>query len=112
MGQVMEHRYFRLRKHDERGEPPAGGMVIRALVRARLIGLQLLTLEARVVVRPDDGDGRVLPPLVSVPRESRGAASPSAARRVGPPVAEPRIERAIELVGQSADTLERSRRLR
>ncbi len=40
-------------------------MVIRALIRARLLGLQLLTLEARVVV---DTDGGRLAAATSSPR--------------------------------------------
>jgi hypothetical protein len=88
-------------------------MVIRALVRARLFGIQLLTLEARVVVRPEDGDWTVLPPLVFSPRESPGTAFRSANRGEAPlRVSEPALERAIALVEQSAGALERSRRLR
>ena len=53
--QKASARSFRLRR------PPGhnsqqGDIVIRALVRARLLGMQLLTLEARVVVGTDDGN--------------------------------------------------------
>jgi hypothetical protein len=106
----MRHRYFRGQEHDEPGKPSTGETVIRGLVRARLLGVQLLTLEARVVVRPDDGDWAVLPLVLS--HESRAADSPPAARQIASPASEPRLERAIDLVEQSADTLERSRRLR
>ena len=37
-------------------------MVLDALVRARLLGLQLLTLEARVVVGTEDGPRRAVRP--------------------------------------------------
>lgn len=112
-GWVRERRSSRLRKPDGYRKPSNGGTVIRALVRARLFGIQLLTLEARVVVRPDDGDWTVLPPLVFSPRESL-AGDPRSANRGPMPshVSEPTLERAIALVEQSAGTLERSWRLR
>lgn len=113
VGWVREHRSSRLRKRDGHRKPSDGDMVIRALVRARLFGIQLLTLEARVVVRPDDGDWTVLPPLILSPSESLGGDPRSANRGAAPSlVSEPTLERAIALVEQSAGTLERSRRLR
>jgi hypothetical protein len=113
MGWEREHHSSRLRKRDGHRKPSNGDMVIRALVRARLFGIQLLTLEARVLVRPDDGDGSVLPTLVFLPRESLGGDPRSAKRGPGPSlVSESTLERAIALVEQSAGTLERSRRLR
>jgi hypothetical protein len=111
MGWVREHRSPRLRKRDGQRKPSSGDMVIRALVRARLFGVQLLTLEARVVVRPDDGDWTVVPSLVFSPREPLGGDPRSAKRGPVPSlVSEPTLERAIALVEQSAGTLERSRR--
>lgn len=113
MGWLRQHRSPQLRKRDGHRKPSNGDMVIRALVRARLFGIQLLTLEARVVVRPDDGDWTVLPPLVFSPRESLAGGPRSANRGAVPSLAsQPALERAIALVEQSAGTLERSRRLR
>jgi hypothetical protein len=85
-------------------------MVIRALVRAKLLGLRILTLEARVVVKPDGDNWTVLPPLVVSSRESREILSRTASRQVVSAMSEPGLERAIELVEQGTDTLERSRR--
>jgi hypothetical protein len=82
--------------------PLSDGMVIRALVRAKLLGLQLLTLEAQVVVAPGDDDRAVLPAVVVPPDEPAGRARLAAA--------EPGLERAIELVEQSTATLARTRR--
>ena len=103
---------FRL---DLRGLDPArGDMVIGAFVLARLLGIRLLTLEARVVVHEDDGGG----PGRSSPPARRTAGPPGSARPV-PPAARPpsgispgseRLARAVWLVEQGADTLERTRR--
>jgi hypothetical protein len=112
MRRGAEHQSSWLHRHDGQGKLPTGDMVIRALVRARLLGMQLLTLEARVVVRPDDGDWTILSPLGYPSRESRGVASGSAGRKAVSAVSGPGLERAIELVEQGAETLERSRRLR
>ena len=90
-------------------------MVIDAFVRARLLGLRLLTLEARVVVGPADGPRRVVgPPLVySVadrPVPSPPALAPGRAGSYPVAAPAPRLARAVQLVEQGADTLERSRR--
>lgn len=85
-------------------------MIIRALVRARLLGMQILTLEARVVVGTDDGLPAVIPPLIL----SRYGPNASDSRSSEPDLASaesgPGLARAIELLAQSMDTLERSRR--
>jgi hypothetical protein len=102
-------RLFRLRKYPGRN-PQQGDMVIRGVVRARLLGMQLLTLEARVVVGTGNGDRSVVSSLILSPHD------PS-----GPDVRSPRPKRvatgsgtgfahAIELLEQSTETLERSRR--
>jgi hypothetical protein len=62
-------------------------MVIDALVRARLLGLQLLTLEARVIVGTEDGPRRVVrPPLVYAVADQPDPRSPALApaRRATP----------------------------
>ena len=89
-------------------------MVIDALVRARLLGLQLLTLEARVVVGTEDGLRRaVRPPLVYSVTDRPEPRSPAldpdpGADQVAAPA--PGLARAVQLVEEGADTLERSRR--
>jgi hypothetical protein len=91
-------------------------MVIDALVRARLPGLQLLTLEARVIVGTEDGPRRVVrPPLVystaDQPDPPAPALAPGPAGGTYPAAAPgPGLARAVQLVEQGADTLERSRR--
>ncbi len=102
-------------------------MVIGAFVLARLLGLRLLTLEAEVVVHDDDraaaGSGPLVmtqiapdPPALSPARPDRPlrplrAESPVSPR--GPGLARGGsgpLARAVQLVEQSADTLERTRR--
>lgn len=85
-----------------KGNALSDGMVIRALVRARLLGLRLLTLEARVVVQPRDDDRVLLPSVVLPPGQPAG--------RKPLPRSGPGLARAVELVEQSTDTLARSRR--
>jgi hypothetical protein len=87
-------------------------MVIRALVRARLLGMQLLTLEACVVVGTGNGSRTVAPPLILSPRGP--GAGGSGSRSSGPGLASSGsgrgLVRAIELLAQGTETLERSRR--
>jgi hypothetical protein len=116
-------------------------MVIGAFVLARLLGIRLLTLEARVIVHEDDRGGTGRGPLILAPvPPDRPAAYPAqSARRVrldrrvlpdrkapDPPVqpgrpgpsrrpgsasaGSERLARAVWLVEQGADTLERTRR--
>lgn len=107
-------------------------MVIGAFVLARLLGIRLLTLEARVIVRGDDDRGTGSGPLVLAPvPPGRPVTYPALTeRRVRPdrrvlpdrksprPSREPgsaragseRLARAVWLVEQGADTLERTRR--
>ncbi len=93
---------------------------------ARLLGIRLLTLEARVVVHEDDRGGTgpgalVLAPVPADRRVLPGHDAPSdrpapqgrpdVSRRPGSisPGSE-RLARAVWLVEQGADTLERTRR--
>lgn len=85
-------------------------MVIRALVRARLLGMQLLTLEARVVVGTENGRQPVTSSLIdpSYAPSGRGLQPPrtelvSSGSGTG-------FARAIELLDQGAETLDRIRR--
>jgi hypothetical protein len=117
-------------------------MVIGAFVLARLLGIRLLTLEARVIVHEDDGGGirpgplvlapvppdrpaayparpelrvrldrRVLPDRTAPPDRPVPPGRPGPSRRPGSASAgSERLARAVRLVEQGADTLERTRR--
>jgi hypothetical protein len=88
-------------------------MVVRAVVHARLLGLRILTLDARVVVgRPVD-PLTVFDPATTValtadrlPRSA--AAAPRSLHREA--ASAPELSRAVELLAYGAETLERSRR--
>ena len=84
-------------------------MVIRALVRARLLGIQLLTVEARVVVGTDNAHRPAIPPLIFSPSEpdSPRHRSPGRGLTHG---SGPGLARAVELLEEGTYTLERSRR--
>jgi hypothetical protein len=87
-------------------------MVIRALVRARLLGLHLLTLEARVVVGTEDGNWPTTSSLALSPLQPGGSDLRASAPELAPSGSGAMYARAIELLEQGADTLERSRRPR
>jgi hypothetical protein len=110
-------------------------MVIGAFVLARLLGIRLLTLEARVIVHEDDRGGtgpgplvlapvppdgpaayparperRVLPDRKAPPDRAVAPGRPAPSRRPGSASAgSERLARAVWLVEQGADTLERTR---
>jgi hypothetical protein len=140
-------RSFRL--HLRGSDPAPGDMVIGAFVLARLLGMRLLTLEARVIVHEDDRGGPGPGPLVLAPVPADGPAPyparperrvrlgrqvlpdrdasaerpaplgrpdlsgrPALSRRAGSMSAgSERLARAVWLVEQGADTLERTRRV-
>lgn len=83
-------------------------MVVRAVVHARLLGLRILSLDARVVV-----GGQETPLAMPVP-ELAGSDqwTPIAMRPAGRPPGRPDLSRAIELLAVGAETLERSRSVR
>jgi hypothetical protein len=87
-------------------------MVIRALVRARLFGMQLLTLEARVVVGTDDGNWPATPSFILSPHNPAERSLRSLRPELAPAGSGTMYARAIELLEQGTDTLERSRRPR
>jgi hypothetical protein len=87
-------------------------MVIRALVRARLLGMQLLTLEASVVVATDDGNWPATSSLILSPHNPTGRDLRSLNPGLAPSGSGTMYARAIELLEQGTDTLERSRRPR
>jgi hypothetical protein len=104
-------RSFRLRRHPGHNSQQ-GDMVIRALVRARLFGMQLLTLEARVVVGTDDGNRPATSSLILSPHNPGGRNLLSLRPELAPTGSGTMYARAIELLEQGTDTLERSRRPR
>ena len=93
-------------------------MVIGAFVLARLLGIRLLTLEARVVVHEDDGGGSGAITLSPAPPERPALDLAPPSRRVRPErpgrpgrgAGSDRLARAVQLVEEGADTLERTRR--
>jgi hypothetical protein len=87
-------------------------MVIRALVRARLFGMQLLTLEARVVVGTDDGNWPAASSLILSPHNPAGRNVRSLRPELALTGSGTMYARAIELLEQGTDALERSRRPR
>jgi hypothetical protein len=84
-------------------------MVIRALVRARLLGIQLLTLEACVVVGTSNGSRTVGPSLILSPHGPGGPGSRSSGPGLALSGPGPGLARAIELLAQGTEMLERSR---
>ena len=79
---------------------------------ARLLGIRLLTLEARVVVHGDDRGDAGSSPLLLAPVPA-GRVPPVPARPARPELAGPgagQLALAVRLVEQGADTLERTRR--
>ena len=93
-----------------------GATVVRAVVHARLLGLRLLTLDARVVVAPADVEPTSLDLMtpVAVDHETAamgqvvGAATPTGlalAGRPPPPSADGGVCRARELLAEGTNTL-------
>lgn len=92
-----------------------GEVVVRAVVHARLLGLHILSLDARVVV------GRSADPVIAhypdaaVPTTPERLRNPARAVRPGSDgdaASTPNLSQAVELLAYVAETLERSRRLR
>jgi hypothetical protein len=93
-----------------------GATVVRAVVHARLLGLRLLTLDARVVVAPAEVEPTSLDLMTSlavdhetVPRgHVVSAATPADAGRPPPPSADGGVGRARELLAEGTHTLARA----
>jgi hypothetical protein len=82
-------------------------MVIRALIRARLLGMQLLTLEARVVVETAEGrPGRPAPLSLYVPAQAPSSPGLEPGGLELSPGLGSGYGRAIELLEQGAKTLD------
>lgn len=101
-----------------------GVTVVRAVVHARLLGLRLLTLDARVVVAPTEVEPGALDPMIPVPvvldrepalRDEVGTAAPPVAPefagRPPPPSADGGgVTRARELLAEGTHTLAQTTR--
>lgn len=105
-----------------RRRPPVardGDMVIDANVRARLLGLNLLDLDAHVVVAPARPGSRAQDTAVlhraGAPRTDGAAVRPSARPRprVTPPASSlPGLARAEHLIAEGSDLLDQASRIR
>lgn len=108
-GNKAPARPFQLRKYPGHN-PQQGDMVIRGVVRARLLGMQLLSLEACVVVGTGNGDRPVISSQILPPHDPSGPdVRPPRPKRV-PTGSGTGFAHAIELLEESTETLERSRR--
>lgn len=98
-----------------RPDPDGGETVVRAVVHARLLGLRILSLEARVVLGPAPGPLSVYdadaPVPVAVPGRPIPAQGSGVSPRLGRAAAAADLSRAVELLAHGAETLERSRSL-
>jgi hypothetical protein len=91
--------------------------VVRAVVHARLLGLRLLTLDARVVVAPAEVEPSALDVMVPfavdhepAPRGRVVGGATALAGRPPPRSGDGGVTRARELLAEGADTLTRSSR--
>lgn len=111
-GRVSTPRSFRPGGHVRQRPQQHGRIVIRALVRGRLLGLKILTLDACVVVGGNDGLAAVVPgPL---PAAGLDVSHRSAVPRPMPTTPRPgtSLAHARQLLEQGVHTLEQSRHLR
>jgi hypothetical protein len=98
-----------------RGRPDReddGETVVRAVVHARLLGLRILSLDARVVVGPPPAPFIAFDPdtTVQATAERLRNSTPGAPRSLPREVASaPDLSRAVELLAYGAETLERCR---
>ena len=117
MVRSAESRHRTVRFGRRRGRDEVDGeTVVRAVVHARLLGLRLLTLDARVIVSPPGVPHRapVSPDAVLLaPAEpvDRSPVPTSQARSTAQSRA-PRLADAVQLLAQGADTLQEVRQLR
>jgi hypothetical protein len=86
-------------------------MVIRALVRARLLGLKLLTLDAYVVIGGDESPAAVVPALLSTIGLNTSDRSAVSGLTSPSPGSGASLAYAMRLLEQGVHTLEQSQRL-
>ena len=86
-----------------------GATVVRAVVHARLLGMRLLTLDARVVVAPADVEPTALDLMTVGALDDRDApARPASTAATGPASADGGLRRARELLAEGTHTLSRA----
>ena len=83
--------------------PREGDVVVDARVRARLLGMPLLTIDARIVVAPAR-------PALTMPSVSAPALTRS--RDGDRPQAAPELARAVRLIAEGSSLLDEASRLR
>ena len=88
---------------DDRDRGIDGATVVRAVVHARLLGLRLLTLDARVVVAPTEAEPGALDPIIPAPLVLDREPAP-------PPSADGGVTRARELLAEGTHTLAQTTR--
>jgi hypothetical protein len=106
-------RILTVRSDGERADD--GATVVRAVVHARLLGLRLLTLDARVVVAPAEVEPTSLDLMTSLAVDSETAprgrvvstATPADAGRPPPPSTDGGVSKARELLAEGTYTLAR-----
>lgn len=108
-GPAARSFWLRRRPGDEAQQ---GDMVIQARVRARVLGMQLLTLEAHVVVGTENGQRPVVSPFIRASNEPSAMGHRSGPAELMSSGPQSSFVQAMELLQQGADTLERSRRSR
>jgi hypothetical protein len=96
-----------LRAIPDRSRRLSDGVLIDASLRARLLGLRLLTVDATIVLVP--ADVRATSPTAHPPAERQGPMSsgPAPRRSVA---AGPRLAQAVRSINEAADLLAESRR--
>jgi len=86
-----------------------GATVVRAVVHARLLGMRLLTLDARVVVAPADVEPTGLDLMTVGAVDDRDAlVRPASTAATGPAPADGGLRRARELLAEGTHTLSRA----
>lgn len=88
-----------------------GDLVIDACVRARLLGLPLLAIDATIVAAPARPAPRVTPPRPPRPVPDGDRRRPAPAAMPAPP-SRPEIARAVLLIAEGSSLLDEARRVR
>ena len=97
-----------------RGRPEReddGETVVRAVVHARLLGLRILSLDARVVIGPRPAPFTAVDPDTPVQARVEGPRNVASGARSLPrdAASAPDLSRAVELLAYGTETLARSR---
>jgi hypothetical protein len=95
-----------LRAIPDRSRRLSDGVLVDASLRARLLGLRLLTVDATIVLVP--ADVRATSPTAHLPAERPAPRSSPAPRRSV--AAGPRLAQAVQNINEAADVLAETRR--